>query len=33
MIFMKFTVRDKLHGVSDHRLTQILQERVTSDVA
>ena len=30
---MKFTVRVKLHKVSDHRVTQILQECVASNVA
>ena len=31
--FVKFTVRVKLHKVSDHRVTQILQECVASNVA
>ena len=30
---MKFTVRVKLHKVSDHGVTQILQECVASNVA
>ena len=33
MVYVNITVRDKLHEVSDHRVTQRQQECVVSEVA